>query len=107
MRSLLRLAIIIFLFAFLTLLTQVGGVIYAIALLTFPFINKSTSNRHFRTALKILSFIILYSIGSFLVTPILATQYHRVPLPMFETNNSNPETLSPVYSTGIMFVQSS
>jgi len=80
----------ILLFCFLTLLTQVGGIIYLIALLIFRFINRKVEKGFIRFTLKTLSFVFLYSIGSFLITPLLATHYHRVPLPMFETNNLKP-----------------
>lgn len=86
----LRIAGSIILFFFLTLITQVGGVIYLIAFLTFPFINKRFNNRLTKLSLKILSFITLYFFFSFLIIPTLASHYNRVPLPVFETNSLKP-----------------
>jgi hypothetical protein len=93
MRLTLRIAVTILLFFLLTIITQVGGIFYLLALITFPFINRRINNRLLRFGLKALVFITLYSFGSFLITPILATRYNRVPLPMFERNHIKPRNI--------------
>ncbi len=74
----------------LTFLTQVGGVVFLISLLTFSFINKKVDGRWKRISTKVLSFLILYLITSFVAVPFFAKPLGRVPLPTFKKNNLKP-----------------
>jgi len=93
MRIALRVFATVLIFAILTLLTQVGGIIFLLALLTWPIINRKIATRLARFGTKALSFLLLYSIGIFIVVPVIAKQNGRVQLPMFETNGLKPRTI--------------
>jgi hypothetical protein len=80
-------------FSLLTLITQIGGIIFLLTLVTFPLINRKINSRLIRFSAKVLSFIVLYSLSTLIAIPILAKQYNRVPLPMFETNGLKPRTI--------------
>ena len=86
----LKLTLTIILFIFLTVLTQVGGVIYLISFLTHKYVDKWCTNKGIRWASKLASFLILYSIGSFLIVPIIAKPFGRVALPLTQTDNIQP-----------------
>ena len=76
--------------ALLTVVTQVGGIVFLISTLTFGIIDKKLSKRCTRVTAKILSFATLYLIFVFLVVPLTAKSFGRVPLPMFEDRNLKP-----------------
>ena len=76
--SFLRLFASIFAFALLTLLTQVGGVIYLLCKISFQFTKK-----RLRFAHKLLIFISIYFLLTFTLIPFLASKFGRVPLPYF------------------------
>jgi len=82
----------IFIFILLTVLTQVGGLIYLLSFVIHSFIEKRLKNKIYRTILKFSSFILLYIIFTFLLIPLLAKPYGRVPLPLTETNHLKPFT---------------
>jgi hypothetical protein len=86
----LKILLKVFIFCFLTLLTQIGGIVYLISFSTYKLINKRTSNKYYRQLLKFSSFLIFYGVLSFLVVPILARPFGKVPLPWTETNNLQP-----------------
>jgi hypothetical protein len=79
-------------FAILTVLTQVGGAIYFLSLLTYPMINRKVDNQLARFGFKVGSFVVLYAICTFIAVPVIARRYDRVPLPLFETNGLKPRT---------------
>lgn len=74
----------------LTILTQVGGIIYLCLIPFFNFIKKKLSNKYLGLIIKNAAFIITYSVISFLIVPVVAKQLGRVPLPL------NSKTLKPV-----------
>nr|MBK9653670.1 hypothetical protein [Bacteroidota bacterium] len=78
------------LFCLLTLITQVGGIAYLVSFLTHEFINSKTSKLGIQRALKVVVFLLIYSISSFVIVPPLAKIFGRVPLPFTETNNLQP-----------------
>jgi len=77
-------------FSFLTLLTQVGGVIYLLNIFTYKFIDARFEKRIYRIGLRVASFLVAYSIATFLIVPLLAKPFGRVPLPFFETKDLQP-----------------
>lgn len=77
----------------LTLLSQLGGIIWLINLLLFHFYKRKV-NKVFR----FISFIILYLIATFIVVPPIAKQFGRIPL-----NRTYSKTIIPHhYSTVIL-----
>jgi hypothetical protein len=83
----------IFVFIFLTVLTQVGGLLYLLSFATHKFINKRISNSYFRGLSKFGSFLAIYCLVTFLLVPLIARPFGRVPLPVFKTNNLQPQNI--------------
>jgi len=81
---------IIVLFVFLTMLTQIGGVIYITSRLTHKLINKRVNHLILRSCIKFVSFLLLYLALTFLVVPIIVRPFGRVPLPITETGHLKP-----------------
>lgn len=93
MRTFLRTLAIALIVTIVTIVTQIGGVVYLLSLTLYPLVNRKVNSRLIRVGAKLGSFIILYSIFTFLVIPPIARYYDRVPLPMFETNGLKPRTI--------------
>lgn len=74
----------------MTLLTQIGGVVYLIGRFSFPIINRNVSKRYLRNIYKSVFFILSYSLFTFFLVPIIAKPFGRVPLPFTTTNNIQP-----------------
>ncbi len=74
----------------LTLLTQVGGLVYLGSLLVNKPIRKRTTKKGVAFLLKFSSFIILYLVTTLLIVPLLAKPFGRVPLPLTETRHLRP-----------------
>jgi hypothetical protein len=87
---LLRPIYIIAIFICLTVLTQTGGLVYLLSLTAHRFINRRFDKRIQRVTLKIASFLVLYSIATFLIIPPIARQFNRAPLPLIKENNLRP-----------------
>jgi hypothetical protein len=77
-------------FLLLTVITQVGGIIYLLSLLTHKYINKKASRRFYRVSLKFASFLLLYCIASFLIVPVIAKPFGRTALPLTENGALRP-----------------
>jgi len=77
----------------LTIITQVGGLIYLFSLGLHPFINKTTSSRLTRGLLKFCCFVVLYIFCTLLLIPPLAKLNGRVPLPIFYEQNVKPVSI--------------
>jgi hypothetical protein len=71
-----------FIFIFLTVLTQVGGIIYLLTFGLYPLIHRKIKTRTAQYSIKLLSFLILYSFTTFLILPHLSKPLGRVPLPL-------------------------
>lgn len=80
-------------FCVLTVLTQIGGVVFLLSLLTYGFINNRFNTRWKRIAAKVLSFILLYLIFVFLIVPYTAKPLGRVPLPLLENKHLKPANI--------------
>lgn len=85
----LKLGIHTIIFVVLTVLTQVGGIIYISILPLFNFIKSKKLKRYYSLPLKIVSFITAYTLISFLIVPPFAKLFGRTPLPI------GSETLKP------------
>ena len=91
MKNLMKLLLHLLWFAFLTLMTQVGGIIWLLCLPLFFWINKKQSVRWKRFLLKTTSFSIIYLLIWWTVIPPLAIrQCGRVPLPVWSNPNLKP-----------------
>ncbi|GAB4498173.1 MAG: hypothetical protein OHK0019_33080 [Saprospiraceae bacterium] len=74
-------------FALLTLLTQVGGLVWLLSLLLT---KKLPARFRFRFS-NALVFIVLYVVTAIFVVPPLARTFGRVPLPVFSNPHLKPE----------------
>ena len=81
---------IVIIFCALTILTQIGGLVYLGSFYTHRLINKKARNNYLRTFLKFVSFLLLYCLTTFLITPIIARPFGRVPLPITQTGSLRP-----------------
>ncbi len=78
------------LFCLLTVLTQVGGLVYLISILTCKWTDKWTGNSYLKATYRLTSFVTLYCLTSFLLIPLIAKPLGRVQLPLTETNHLQP-----------------
>ena len=85
MKRVFRVAEIVFLFAVLTVFTQVGGFIYLLYKLIAGQIRKRVEHRWYSIGLRTGSFIGLWLLFSLLIIPLLAQSLGRVPLPLYTT----------------------
>lgn len=72
---------------FLTVTTQIGGVIWCMVLLLFRFSPKKA-----QTQPKFLYFIFIYILISFILIPPIAKYFGRTPLPISKSNTISPHT---------------
>jgi hypothetical protein len=77
----------------LTIVTQVGGIVFLISILTSRLIDKRLNRRLIRFTAKVLSFVTIYLIFVFIIVPLIAKPFGRVPLPLFESNNVRPTNI--------------
>lgn len=87
---LLKITLTIILFCLLTILTQVGGVVYLLSILTHKLTDKWASNNFLKATYRLISFVMLYCLTTFLIVPVIAKPLGRVPLPLTEENNLRP-----------------
>lgn len=80
----------ILIFCFLTVLTQVGGIIYLISLPTHLFIRRWTGHWAQKMLLQVVSFLTIYSLATFFIIPLIARPLGRVPLPLTAYNHLQP-----------------
>ena len=90
---LLKIALGLILICLLTAVTQVGGLVFLISLLTFGLIDKRLNKQWTRVTAKLLSFTILYLIFVFVIVPLTAKSFGRVPLPVFENRHLKPANI--------------
>jgi hypothetical protein len=77
----------------LTVLTQIGGIVLLLSFLTFRSIDKRIAQRWQRSIVKVLSFAALYLFFTFLIVPLIAESFGRVPMPVLTKNNVKPANL--------------
>jgi hypothetical protein len=83
----------IFLFLLLTFLTQIGGIIWLISLAGAGIIDKKITGRMSGALAKLSAFLLLYLICVFLIVPLLARPFGRVPLSITTYHNLKPLTV--------------
>ena len=88
--KILKVISIILIVFFLTVLTQVGGVVYLVYRVFFKKINGFSTNRLKLSFYKLVLFLLIYTFSTFLLVPLIAKPFGRVPLPYTETNNLQP-----------------
>ena len=81
------------LFMFLTIITQIGGLVFLLCFPLFKIINENIGRNIYRFALNFLIFSLIYGIISYWIVPPLATSNGRVPMP-FGTDNPNLKPLN-------------
>lgn len=86
----LKIIIRIILFCLLTVLTQIGGIVYVISLLTHKITDKWTTRNFQKRIYRLTSFLVIYTLTTFLIVPFLAKPLGRVPLPLTETHHIKP-----------------
>jgi hypothetical protein len=79
-------------FLLLTVLTQIGGIVYLANFLTYRTINKRILNVWLRRLCKLGTFIPIYFFATFLIVPMLARPFGRVQLPVRTANYLRPLT---------------
>lgn len=88
--KMLKILLGLILICLLTVATQIGGIAFLISLLTFGLIDKRLNKRWVRIMAKALSFMALYLFFVFVVVPLTANSFGRVPLPISETKSLKP-----------------
>ena len=86
----LKVTLKILFFCLLTILTQVGGLVYLLSILTHKLTDKWSSKNYLKAIYRFASFLILYFFTIFLLVPLIAKPLGRVPLPLTETNHLQP-----------------
>ena len=86
----LQLLTLILLFSILTLLTQIGGIVYVFSILTHKLTDKLTNKILSKLCFRFASFFLIYCFATFIIVPRVAKYFGRVPLPMIQTNNIQP-----------------
>lgn len=79
-------------FILLTLLTQIGGLVYLLSFISYPFINRRLQGTFLRGTAKFGVFLALYTLATFGVVPVVAPKFGRVPLPARESASLRPLT---------------
>jgi len=74
----------------LTAFTQVGGIIYLLNTLTYKAIRRRLHPIWLCRLAKYTSFLVLYLLATFILVPVIARPFGRVPLPVSVTNHLRP-----------------
>ena len=94
MRYLFKAILYLFIFLILTVLTQIGGLLFLLSRFIYKrTIKKPTERFKYAFLIKTLTFSSLYLLATFLIVPIIARQFGRVSLPFFTTNHVRPVTV--------------
>lgn len=91
MRLFFKITLYLIICVLFTVLTQIGGLVFLLSWFIYRrIIKKATA--HFKPTLliKILTFASLYLFVTFLLVPIIAKPFGRVPLPVFTTKHIRP-----------------
>lgn len=80
----------IFIFCVLTILTQIGGVIYIFSLLTHQYIEDKTQNKLLRSVFKCTAFLVFYLTATLFIVPFIAKSFGREALPLTKRKNLQP-----------------
>ena len=63
-------------------MTQVGGLVYLLSILTHKFTDKWTSSYFLKSTYRFTSFLGIYCLTTFLIVPVIAKPLGRLPLPL-------------------------
>jgi hypothetical protein len=77
-------------FIILTMLTQVGGLIYLLSRRTHPLILRKVTRPALQLLTKLGAFITIYIFSVLVIIPLLARPFGRVPLPVFRNGHLQP-----------------
>ncbi|WP_338813596.1 hypothetical protein V9L05_19620 [Bernardetia sp. Wsw4-3y2] len=86
----------ILLVIFLTVLTQIGGIIWIICWLQLTIFGYKKKKKHYFNyfKIKLLYFLAFYLFATFAIIPLASEKYsNRVALPIFEESNLQPTTI--------------
>jgi hypothetical protein len=83
---------LVILFALLTLITQVGGVLLLISIATFQLVKGRIRHWFTKAFVLVLLFCSIYLTSIFTLVPFIAERFGRVPLPLNEINSLRPTT---------------
>lgn len=84
----------IFIFSILSILTQIGGIIYLINFLFYRMINRKTSSKVRAQIYTSISFVALYFMAVLIVVPLLARPLGRSALPIVLKKHVKPLNLA-------------
>jgi hypothetical protein len=76
----------LFVFYLLTLVTQIGGIIYVLCLPLFRFAENLGLSRTWFSVMRVFIFSLFYALITFYLVPIVAESYGRVPMPYGDEN---------------------
>lgn len=84
----------LFLLIFLTILTQIGGIVY-LCYQPLSYRIKRRWNGGWQVVIRTMLFLVLYLLITFLIVPPIAKKYGRVSMPYFSTNKIpvHPQTI--------------
>lgn len=85
-----KILFIIFIFCLLTVISQIGGLVYLLTFYIFRFFKNKVEHRGVIAVLKLTLFVALYLIATFIVVPPIAALFGRVPLPMLSASHLKP-----------------
>ncbi|MCR6639258.1 MAG: hypothetical protein NVV82_09795 [Sporocytophaga sp.] len=85
-----RIIVRILIFCVLTVISQIGGLVYLLTLYIFKSLDKKIKGKVAFTLLKLTSFVVLYLISTFVIVPPIAALFGRVPLPVFSATHLKP-----------------
>ncbi|GAB5552100.1 MAG: hypothetical protein Sapg2KO_16910 [Saprospiraceae bacterium] len=98
MQTFLRALKVFILFALLSFLTQVGGLIYLIYQPLSYFLRKKIPKNWSSMTWRLFSFSLLYLVCTLFIIPPLAQRHNRVPLPWFATKKTPIKAHNPLFS---------
>lgn len=93
MKLAIKITIGLIIIALLTLVTQVGGIVFLTSILTFGLIDKRFDKWWSRFTVTTLSFLTLHLLFVFVIIPLTAKPFGRVPLPLLETGHVRPANI--------------
>lgn len=82
--------VILIVFIPLTILTQVGGIIYLASFPLFIMVDKRIGKKVAGLFVKGIIFLSIYSLATFYIVPLIARPFGRVPLPVITNGNLQP-----------------
>jgi len=75
---------------FLTVVSQVGGLIYLFCIPLFKFLRLQFKNKWVASLINSFSFLAVYCFVSWAIIPPIAKRFGRVPLPVYSSDNIKP-----------------